>query len=113
VKFLAQAAIFGSSTPTDWRWGKLHRVLFPSPLSLAGVTIFDEGPYANDGALYTVDVAGFDWAQDGSQPGTGSFVQGAGPNLRFAAELADGNVRWRAVIPGGQVDHQAATQLYP
>ena len=28
------------------------------------------------------------------------------PNLRFAAELADGNVRWRAVIPGGQVGHK-------
>jgi len=106
VSFLAQAAIFASSAPTDWRWGTLHRVLFSSPLSLAGVTIFDEGPYTNDGALYTVDVAGFDWAQDGSQPGAGSFVQGAGPNLRFAAELADGNVRWRAVIPGGQVDHE-------
>jgi penicillin amidase len=104
--FLAQAATFGSSTPTDWRWGKLHRVLFSSPLSLAGVTILDEGPYANDGGLYTVDVAGFDWIQDGSQPGTGSFVQAAGPNLRFAAELADGNVRWRAVIPGGQVGHK-------
>ena len=38
--------------------------------------------------------------------GSGPAWMAIPPNLRFAAELADGDVRWRAVIPGGQVDHK-------
>ncbi len=105
VKFLEQASIFDSALPSDWRWGRLHGVVFTSPLSLAGVPFFDDGPYANDGGLYTVDVANFDWTEDGSPGGTELFIQHDGPNVRFSAELADGHVRWRAVIPGGQVDY--------
>jgi penicillin amidase len=49
-------------------------------------------------------VANFSWADDGSD-GVGperGFIQRSGPSVRFAAELADGDVRWRAVLPGGQ-----------
>ncbi len=105
VGFLAQASVFGTDDPAGWRWGRLHRLLLESPLSQLGVPILDLGPYANDGGLYTVDVANFGWRDDGSGgfgPRQG-FVQRAGPSVRFAAELVGGGtVRWRAVLPGGE-----------
>ena len=62
---------------------------------------FNYGPFANDGGLYTVDVANFSWNDDGGN----GFFQHAGPNVRFSAEMiAPGNVVWRAVVPGGAAD---------
>ena len=96
--FLSAQAEFGpSGDPHDWLWGRLHRAWFRSNLSPA-TTLLDYGPFANDGGLHTVDVANFSWSNDG----TGGFTQGSGPNVRFAAEVSGGGVRWRAVIPGGQ-----------
>ncbi|MCX5732109.1 MAG: penicillin acylase family protein, partial [Deltaproteobacteria bacterium] len=100
VQFLSTQA-FASSVPSDWIWGRKHRVTFDSLLADAGVTLFNYGPFANDGGLYTVDVANFSWNDDGPD----GFVQHAGANVRFSAEMiAPGNVVWRAVIPGGQPD---------
>jgi penicillin amidase len=104
--FLAQATIFGSSDPASWRWGRVHRVIFESNLSSLGVPIFDVGPFARRGGLYTVDVANFGWEDDGSAgfgPRRG-FIVRAGPSVRFSAELAPGALRWRAVIAGGESD---------
>ena len=101
VHFLSTEA-FASAVPTDWIWGRKHRVSFDSQLAAAGVTLFNYGPFANDGALYTVDVANFSWNDDGPD----GFTQSASANVRFAAEMiAPGNVVWRAVIPGGQPDN--------
>jgi len=104
VAFLSQASVFGSADPAAWRWGRLHRVVFQNPVSQFGAPFFDYGPFANDGGLYTVDVGNFSWSDDGSSglaPERG-FIQHAGPNVRFAAELGDSGVRWRAVLPGGE-----------
>jgi penicillin amidase len=98
VKFLSTEA-FASAVPTDWIWGRKHRVSFDSQLASAGVSLFNFGPFANDGGLYTVDVANFSWNDDGAD----GFFQHAGANVRFSAEMiAPGNVVWRAVLPGGQ-----------
>jgi penicillin G amidase len=103
VKFLSTQA-FASAVPADWIWGRKHRATFDSPLSSAGVTLFDYGLFANDGGLYTVDVANFGW----NDAGANGFVQRAGANVRFSAEMiAAGNVKWRAVIPGGAPDFAA------
>ncbi len=101
VKFLAQAAVFGTADPGRWRWGRTHRVVFDS---LVGVPFQSVGPFARQGGLYTVDVANFDWADDGSQTfdDRHGFMVRHGPSVRFSAELAPGKVRWRAVIPGGE-----------
>lgn len=102
VDFLSSAEAFGSAIPTDWIWGRKHRATFDSLLDSAGVSLFNYGPFANDGGLYTVDVANFSWNDDGGN----GFVQHAGPNVRFSAEMiAPGNVVWRAVVPGGAPDH--------
>ena len=102
VNFLSTQAAFGSSLPGDWIWGRKHRVTFDSMLANLGLTVFNYGPFANDGGSYTVDVANFNWNDDGGN----GFFQHAGANLRFSAEMiSQGNVVWRAVIPGGQPDY--------
>ncbi|HQR30682.1 MAG TPA: penicillin acylase family protein [Anaeromyxobacteraceae bacterium] len=101
VNFLTTEA-FPASTPADWLWGRKHRAVFESLLSSAGTTVFNYGPFANDGGSYTVDVANFSW----NDAGPNGFIQRSGPNVRFSAEMiAPGNVSWRAVIPGGQPDY--------
>jgi penicillin G amidase len=101
VDFLTTEA-FPASTPADWLWGRKHRVTFDSLLASAGTTIFNYGPFANDGGSYTVDVANFSW----NDAGANGFIQRAGPNVRFSAEMISaGNVQWRAVLPGGQPDY--------
>jgi acyl-homoserine lactone acylase PvdQ len=101
VAFLSSAAAFGSTTPSDWIWGRKHRVTFDSLLANAGVSFFNYGRFANDGGLYTVDVANFSWNDAGGD----GFIQHNGPNIRFSAEMiGQGNVVWRAVIPGGAPD---------
>lgn len=104
VGFLSQASIFGSADPAVWRWGRLHRVVFQNPVGAFGAPLFDYGPFANDGGLYTVDVGNFSWSDDGSSgfASERGFIQHAGPNVRFTAEVGASGVRWRAVIPGGE-----------
>jgi penicillin amidase len=99
VDFLTLEAFPGLG-PSDWIWGRKHRATFNSLLG-DFTTIFNHGPFANDGGLYTVDVANFSWNDDGPD----GYFQHSGPNVRFSAEMiAPGNVVWRAVIPGGQPD---------
>jgi penicillin amidase len=85
----------------NWSWGRLHKVKFTflgsSDFDAQTGGLFSLGPFPNDGGLFTVDVANFD-------PFTDDFLQTAGPNVRFSAELDPAGVKWRAVIPGGQVD---------
>jgi acyl-homoserine lactone acylase PvdQ len=100
--------------PSTWSWGRLHQVSFPplAPLLAADVfgSTFRFGPFPNDGGLFTVDVADFDlWAHDPSNADVNTndlvpYVQSIGPNVRFSAEMDPAGVKWRAVIPGGEVD---------
>jgi len=101
VNFLSSASVFGSATPSSWIWGRKHRVSFDSELASAGVTLFNYGPFARRGGLYTVDVANFSWADDGAD----GFQVGDGPSVRFSAQMVKGSVAWRAVMPGGQRDY--------
>ncbi len=102
VTFLSSASGFASALPSDWVWGRKHRATFDSLMASAGVTLFNYGPFANDGGLYTVDPANFAWTDAGGN----GFWQHSGPNVRFAAEMiGPGNVTWRAVIPGGEPDN--------
>jgi acyl-homoserine lactone acylase PvdQ len=64
------------------------------PLGIPGAVTY--GPFANDGGLWTVDVANF-------SPWGTTFTQTSGPNVRYSAEMTPSGPRFRAVIPGGQV----------
>jgi penicillin amidase len=101
VSFLSSATVFGSATTSDWIWGRQHTVTFDSELASGGVNLFNYGPFARRGGQYTVDVADFTW----SDSSTANFRVGAGPSVRFSAQMAPGNVQWRAVVPGGQRDY--------
>jgi penicillin amidase len=43
--------------PDDWRWGRVHTVTFASIFQEFGIPTYNNGPFVNDGGLWTVDVA--------------------------------------------------------
>lgn len=75
----------------EWRWGRLHKLTLGHRLGGR----FNIGPFEVDGALDTVDNAGFGLMGD-------DFNFGGGPSLRMTVELRPGAVRGENVIPGGQ-----------
>lgn len=101
--------VFGSATPDDWRWGRIHTVTLGSLFSSAGITQFDSEPFVNDGGFFTVDVAnptgrGGDFDDD--------FTHSAGASLRVVFEVTDdGSIEGWFQLPGGQ-DHHRDSQWY-
>ncbi len=105
----AFAPAFNKSTNfSDYRWGKLHRVVFshlmgnlyspgapygqpplPSLLNLPGVAV--------DGGFSTVDAA-----THGARASTvNGFMFGSGPNRRYVGDMAKGLVHGESSLPGG------------
>jgi penicillin amidase len=102
------AAAFNSSTDqADYRWGKLHRIVFPHPLG---------GPFSippaggafppplwplpgipTDGGFGAVDASNHDARADS----VNGFMFGSGPVNRFVAEAGEHRVRAESVWPGG------------
>lgn len=85
---------------TKWPWGALHGMLLTSDLSgISSVfSDYDNPPpgqplWANDGGLFTVDVA---------NPGQEDFVQTAGPTTRFVCEASETGPACTIMLPGGQ-----------
>jgi len=82
---------------TEWAWGRLHGALLRSDLDELGIAQYNnpasgESAYANDGGLYTVDVA---------NPNS-DYQQTAGPSTRFVCEALPAGVSCSFQIPGGQ-----------
>jgi penicillin amidase len=102
------APVFGGSTrQSDYRWGKLHRITFTSPLG-APYTIPSEGNRVTsplpglpglpvDGGSHVPDVAGHPLRADTPA----EFIVPAVPNRRFVAQATP--FRWQSVdsLPGG------------
>lgn len=85
---------------TQWAWGRLHGLLLSSDLSSlsSAFSRYDNPPpgeplFANDGGLFTVDVA---------NPGQEDFVQRAGPSTRFVCEASPEGPSCTIQLPGGQ-----------
>jgi acyl-homoserine lactone acylase PvdQ len=83
--------------PGTWAWGRIHGTLLRSDLDNFGVTAYNnpapgESPYANDGGLYTVDVA---------NPNS-RYQQTSGPSTRMVCEALPEGVECSFQIPGGQ-----------
>ena len=83
---------------SQWAWGRLHGLQLSSDLSTFGIFEYDnpapgEPLFANDGGLFTVDVA---------NPGTSDFVQTAGPSTRFVCEASPSGPSCTIQLPGGQ-----------
>ena len=82
---------------TQWAWGRLHGAVLQSDLDALGISQYNnpavgESPYANDGGLYTVDVA---------NPSS-NYQQTAGPSTRFVCEALPAGPSCSFQIPGGQ-----------
>lgn len=83
--------------PDNWRWGKLHTVTFASQLEILDPSLSD-GPWANDGGLFTVDVA---------NPGMdGGFSHASGASLRLVVEAQEEGMKSWLQLPGGQDLHR-------
>ena len=101
-------AFNGSTDQSDYRWGRLHRVVlahplgapfsippaggaFPQPLpNLPGISI--------DGGLHTVDVGTHPINLDSSN----GFMFRSAPSLRYVASLETDGIKSVSSLPGGQ-----------
>ena len=101
-------AFNGSTDQSDYRWGRLHRVVlahplgapfsippaggaFPQPLpNLPGISI--------DGGLHTVDVGTHPINLDSSN----GFMFRSAPSLRYVASLESDGIKPVSSLPGGQ-----------
>lgn len=93
------------SDPDGWRWGRVHTITFLSEVSQLGTVAqrddVDLGPFANDGGLFTVDVANPPALAKGK-----GFGHGSGASLRIVNEMAPGGVKTWLQVPGGQDLHR-------
>jgi len=102
------AAFGGSASLDDYRWGKLHRIVFEHPMggpfsvpSAGGAVPNPLGNvlpgFPTDGGLGAVDASNHDAR---AQVANG-FMFGSGPVNRFVAEAVVPGVRAQSVWPGG------------
>lgn len=105
----AFAPAFGGSTrQDDYRWGKLHRIVFRHPLNTApfnippGAGFTDLAPalpgIATDGGFDVVDAS----SHNPRAASLNGFMFGSGPARRFVAEAGRRGIEAQQVIPGGQ-----------
>jgi penicillin amidase len=86
-----------SDDPDTWLWGREHTVTLRADLlDAAGVELFNNGPYANDGAMWTVDVA------QPRNPSARDFSHLSGPSMRFVCEGRPEGMTCTMELPGGQ-----------
>ena len=102
------AAAFGNSTDVmDYRWGRLHRIVFDHPLN--DVFSLPNGLYglstqaglqgvARSGGYEAVDASSHSSRADGLN----EFMFGSGPARRFVGQLDAAGTTYEQVIPGGQ-----------
>lgn len=80
--------------PTQWQWGKVHRLTFVHPLRRSGPgrDLVGGGSHAYDGSGETVQRANWSFGKD--------FDVTSYASMRFVADLADPE-KVTAVVPGG------------
>jgi len=98
--------VFGSATPDDWRWGRVHTLTLSADLLSALTGDFDNGPNAAPGGLFTVNVA-----NPSGGDGTGSYRFGSGPSMRMVVEGKAEGFTSTFNFPGGQI-HRRDSPFY-
>ena len=90
------------ATADDWRWGRVHTITLAADVfDAAGLTRYNNGPWANDGGNYTVDVANTSIGGTGGAH-AGDFSHGSGPSMRFVCEVSATGPSCTMQLPGGQ-----------
>ena len=92
--------------PSEWLWGRIHTVTLRADLfDAAGVAEFNSQEFANDGGMFTVDVAHpADEVDD-------DYFHRNGPSMRLACQASDAAVDCTIELPGGQ-RHLRDSQFY-
>ncbi|TXT58876.1 MAG: putative Acyl-homoserine lactone acylase QuiP [Promethearchaeota archaeon] len=85
---------FGSSEPTDWRWGELHKVYYGHILGLGSLSV---GPFESDGSGDCVNPSGVSLSG-----GAGRARGGASERLIVDLNNLNNSI---SVIPSGQRGH--------
>lgn len=101
-------AFAGSTNLEDYRWGKLHRIVFDHPLGADpfnvpnGGGLSDLAPdlpgVARSGGYQVVDASSHSTRANGLN----EFMFGSGPARRFIAEMTPDGPQGEEVIPGGR-----------
>jgi penicillin amidase len=92
--------------PSGWLWGRIHTLSLRADLfDTAGVTEFNSDAFANDGGMFTVDVA------HPADELSDKYFQRNGPSMRFACEASEAAVQCTIELPGGQ-RHDRDSQFY-
>lgn len=91
----------GLGEPSEWLWGRIHTVTLRADLfDAAGVHEFNSDTFANDGGMFTVDVANpTDELHD-------KYEQTHGPSMRLACAASQSEVECTIELPGGQRHHR-------
>jgi penicillin amidase len=103
------APAFANSTDVmDYRWGKLHRIVFAHPLGVDPLNIPNGGGFmdlapdlpglARQGGFEAVDAS----RHSARANSLNAFMFGSGPNRRFVGEMTPDGVVGYETIPGGQ-----------
>jgi penicillin G amidase len=102
-----KAAFNNSPNQDDYRWGRLHRIVFRHPLDgpfsvppAGGFMALSEAlpGIPTDGGFQVVDSSGHSARADDS----GDFTFDSGPVNRFVSEMKPGLVRAESSLPGGE-----------
>jgi penicillin amidase len=96
--------------PAEWLWGRIHTVTLRADLFSNFVSEFnyptgDVLPFANDGGLFTVDVA------NPRNEIANAYDQPNGPSMRFACLADEPGVSCTIELPGGQ-RHDRGSDYY-
>ncbi|WP_169928128.1 penicillin acylase family protein [Labilithrix luteola] len=103
---LLQAGRGGRDT---WQWGAIHALTLQSPLASA-TPLFNNGPYATPGGLYTVNVGNpANVNLDAGTPAAAlSFGQTSGPSIRTLIEIGTDRPHMQMAYPGGADLHRSS-----
>ena len=83
-----------------WRWGRVHTLTLSHDLAQLDSKMA-HGPFANDGGLFTVDVANPSARAKGK-----TFGHGAGASMRMVVEADPAGMKTWLQLPGGQDLHR-------
>ncbi len=100
-------SLFGSTAPEDWIWGRIHTLTNSADLFSALTPLYNNGPFATDGGLYTVNVAN----PGNPGEGDGSYTHGAGASMRMVVEGKPEGFVGHFNFPGGQI-HRRTSEHY-
>ncbi|WP_437525354.1 penicillin acylase family protein [Sorangium sp. So ce726] len=102
----AAASLVAIGPADDWRWGRVHTLSLRSIFDNFGLAVYNEGPYAAPGGLFTVNVANprsRALPPDGEKP---SFAFANGPSIRLVIDADPAGPKMRFGLPGGSDLHR-------